>query len=151
MGDPIGGTTTLAFFAAQESDVPCNSSDTSTTKKATLKNNRALSRPAIIGNTARIIGTAPRRPTQLINIRSRRLKPRNGSRPANTDSGRAIKIIHIDRMSAGIAIGHRSDGVTSRPSTRNMAICASHARPSKFCRIPWRLRIGRLPSRKPHR
>ncbi len=73
--------------------------------------------PAIIGNTARIMGTAPRRPTQLINTRSRRLKPRNGSRPANTDRGRAMNIIHIDSSSAGIAIGSRSEGVTSRPST----------------------------------
>ncbi|CZU85764.1 Uncharacterised protein [Enterobacter hormaechei] len=131
----MGGTTTLAFFAAQPSDVPWNSNDTSTTKKATLKNRRALSSPAIIGNTARIIGTAPRSPTQLINIRSRRLNPRNGSSPANTDSGRAKKIIQADKSSAGTAIGSRSDGVTSRPSTRNMAICASQARPSKFCKM----------------
>lgn len=141
----------FGFFAAHDSEVPCSSSDTSTTKKATLKNRRALSVPAIIGNTARIMGTAPRRPTQLINTRSRRLKPRNGSRPANTDRGRAMNIIHIDSSSAGIAIGSRSEGVTSRPSTVNMAICASHAVPSKFCRMPCRLRIGRLPSRKPQR
>lgn len=55
-----------------------------------------------------MIGTAPRNPTQLINTRSRRLKPRNGSNPANTERGRAKKIIHADKMSAGMAIGSRS-------------------------------------------
>ena len=39
--------------------------------------------------------------------------------------GRAKKIIHADKISAGTAIGSRSDGVTSRPSTRNIPICAS--------------------------
>ncbi len=33
----------FGFFAAHDSEVPCSSSDTSTTKKATLKNRRALS------------------------------------------------------------------------------------------------------------
>lgn len=72
-----------------------------------------------------MIGTAPRNPTQLINTRSRRLKPRNGSNPANTERGRAKKIIHADKMSAGMAIGSRSLGLTNSPSTVNMAICAS--------------------------
>ncbi|MFP1463212.1 hypothetical protein ACLB1E_24975 [Escherichia coli] len=35
-----------------------------------------------------------------------------------------------------MAIGSRSLGLTNSPSTRNMAICASQARPSKFCRMP---------------
>ncbi|SRN43882.1 Uncharacterised protein [Shigella flexneri] len=83
-----------------------------------------------------MIGTAPRNPTQLINTRSRRLKPRKGSNPANTERGRAKNIIHADKMSAGMAIGSRSLGLTNSPSTRNMAICASQARPSKFCRMP---------------
>ncbi len=64
-----------------------------------------------------MIGTAPRNPTQLINTRSRRLKPRNGSNPANTERGRAKKIIHADKMSAGMAIGSRSLGLTNSPST----------------------------------
>ncbi|MCY1181108.1 hypothetical protein D9M73_215950 [compost metagenome] len=120
-------------------------------KKATLKNSWASGRPAISGNTARMIGTAPRRPTQEINSFSRPWKARNGISPTSTDSGRATRIIHSARPIAGRAIGQRSCGVTSRPRTRNMPICASQAMPSSMCRMPWRLRIGLLPSTRPHR
>jgi len=37
IGEAVGGTTTLAFFAAKPSEVPCNIRETSTTKKAILK------------------------------------------------------------------------------------------------------------------
>ncbi|MNE45547.1 hypothetical protein D3C80_1398330 [compost metagenome] len=135
--------------AAQLRVVPCSSNETSTIKKATLKNSWAFSSPAISGNTARITGTAPRRPIQEMNTRSRRLKPLNGSRPINTDSGRANRIIHSDSSRAGAAIGSRLLGVSSRPSTRNMPIWLSQASPSNMCKMPWRLRIGRLPKSRP--
>ena len=61
--------------------------------------------PAINGNTAKITGTAPRNPTQEINVRSFQLKLRNGSKPIKIDRGRANKIIHRDNSSAGTAIG----------------------------------------------
>lgn len=77
-------------------------------KKATLKNSWAFGRPAISGNTARMIGTAPRRPTQAMKAFSRSWKARNGISPISTDSGRATRIIHSARASAGRAIGHRS-------------------------------------------
>ncbi len=82
-------------------------------------------------------------------MRSRRLKLLKGSRPMNTDSGRANKIIQADSSSAGTAIGSSSLGVSSRPSTRNMPIWLSQARPSNMCRMPWRLRMGLLPSIRP--
>ena len=41
-------------------------------------------------------------------------------------------------------------GVTSRPRTRNMPICAAPGHAVEPSMMPWRLRIGRLPSR-PHR
>ncbi|MCY1185441.1 hypothetical protein D9M73_262180 [compost metagenome] len=116
-----------------------------------MKYSCALGRPAISGNTARMIGTAPRRPTQEIKAFSRPWKALNGSRLATTDKGRATRIIHRARPRAGRAMGSRSWGVTSRPSTRNMPICASQAMPSSMCRMPWRLRTGRLPMTRPHR
>ncbi|MNC47747.1 hypothetical protein D3C75_968280 [compost metagenome] len=127
----------MAFLAAKDSEVPCNSSETNTTKNATLKNRLALGSPAIIGNTARITGTAPRNPTQEINMRSRRLKLRNGSRPINTEIGRANRIIHSESSRAGMAIGNRSCGLSNSPSTRNIPIWLSQARPSKVCTMPW--------------
>src|SRR5690606_40813421 len=116
MGEGTEGTTTLAKLAARLRLAPCTSSDTSTIKKATLKNSWALGSPAIIGKTARIIGTAPRNPTQEINKRSRKLKLLKGSRPINTARGRANKIIHSARARAGRAIGNRLEGVSSNPS-----------------------------------
>ena len=120
-------------------------------KNARLKYSWALGRPAISGNTARMIGTAPRSPTQEMKAFSRPWKARNGSSPTSTDNGRANRIIHNARPRAGRAMGSRSWGVTSSPSTRNMPICASQAMPSSMCRMPWRLRTGRLPITRPHR
>ncbi|MNP41430.1 hypothetical protein D3C76_1351340 [compost metagenome] len=120
-------------------------------KKATLKNSWALGSPAISGNTARMMGTAPRRPTQAMKAFSRSWKARKGNNPRKTDSGRARTIIHRARPRAGRMMGNSSWGVTSRPRTRNMPICASQVRPSSICRMPWRERIGRLPRNRPKR
>src|SRR5690554_1352997 len=122
MGDGSGGKSTLALRAAHDKVEPCRISDTRTIKKATLKNSWALGKPATNGNTAKITGTAPRKPIQEINARSRRLKPRNGNKPRNTESGRATKIIHNDNSKAGTAIGSNSCGVNNNPSTKNIPI-----------------------------
>src|SRR5690554_6736296 len=122
MGDGSGGKSTLALRAAHDKVEPCRISDTRTIKKATLKNSWALGKPATSGNTAKITGTAPRKPIQEINTRSRRLKPRKGNKPKNTDNGRANKIIHSDNNKAGTAIGNNSWGVNNKPSTKNMPI-----------------------------
>src|SRR5690606_31013726 len=115
----VGGTSTRALRAAQGRVLPCSSSDTSTMKKATLKNSWAFSRPAISGNTARITGTAPRRPIQEMKVRSRRLKPLNGSRPRNTEIGRAKRIIHSESSRAGT----RSEEHTSELQSRENLVC----------------------------
>src|SRR5690606_16847982 len=115
MGEGIEGITTSAFFAKKLKVVPCTSSETITIKNATLKKSCALGNPAINGNTARITGTAPRKPTHEINERSRRLKPLNGKSPIKTDSGRANKIIHSDNSSAGTAMGKSALGVSNKP------------------------------------
>ena len=44
--------------------VPCNTNDKTTTPKAISNSIKALSTPAITGNMARVMGTAPRKPTQ---------------------------------------------------------------------------------------
>ena len=65
--------------------LPCVSSDASTTMKAMLNSSPACGVPAISGNSASTIGTAPRRPTQEMNQVSRAVK-RNGRRHSQTAS-----------------------------------------------------------------
>ncbi|MNN32115.1 hypothetical protein D3C81_1458270 [compost metagenome] len=108
IGAGSGGTVTFSSLATHGRLVPWTKSETSTMKNARLKNSWASGSPAISGNTARMIGTAPRRPTQEIKAFSRPWKALNGSRLAATDSGRAKMIIHSARPSAGNAIGSRS-------------------------------------------
>ena len=50
---------------------PCSNSEANTTTNATLNSVRASGTPAISGNTASTIGTAPRRPTQAMYSTSR--------------------------------------------------------------------------------
>ena len=54
--------------------VPWVSRDNSTTTKAMLNNKLACGVPAINGNSANTMGTAPRSPTQEINQVSRAVK-----------------------------------------------------------------------------
>ncbi|MNY74307.1 hypothetical protein D3C86_2133050 [compost metagenome] len=75
----------------------------------------------------------------------------NGSRPIQTDTGRANSIIQPASTSAGRAMGSRLLGLTSRPSTRNMPIWLSQVRPSSTDSVVLRLRRERLPSRRPVR
>ncbi|MNP51212.1 hypothetical protein D3C76_1455120 [compost metagenome] len=75
----------------------------------------------------------------------------NGSRPIQTDTGRAKSIIHMASASAGTAMGSRLLGVASSPSTRNMPIWLSQVRPSSTDKVVLRLRRERLPSNRPVR
>ena len=52
--------------AAQAMVEPCSTSEVSTTTKAALNSVRAPGTPAISGNTASTMGTAPRSPTQAM-------------------------------------------------------------------------------------
>ncbi|CSB77397.1 Uncharacterised protein [Vibrio cholerae] len=82
-----------------------------------------------------MIGTAPRSPTQETNHFSRAVKLLNGARPIHTAMGRAKRIIPTANAKPGSAISINSDGVTNKPSTKNMPICASHVMPSSTLRI----------------
>ena len=92
-----------------------------------------------MGYVAKIMGTAPRRPTHETKIRARRLKLRNGSRPKNTASGRATNIRNRATAPPRINTSGRisSSELTSNPMVMNMTICASHVNPSmKVVRLP---------------
>ena len=77
--------------------------------------------PAIMGKTARMMGTAPRSPTQEMNQRSRGAKFLNGSSPIQTDTGRANRIIHMARASAGRAMGSSLWGGGEQPQHQEHA------------------------------
>ncbi len=72
------------------------------------------------------MGTAPRSPTQEMNTISPAGK-RSGARHNHTASGRATTISTSDTPSAGPSVGSSCEGVTSRPSSRNMPACDSQA------------------------
>ena len=97
-----------------------------------------------MGRMASRIETAPRRPTQATKPVSRWVYS-NGSRHSHTASGRAMKTRNTASAIAGRAICGNCDGVASRPSTRNMMICASHVMPSWKRRIEVFGRIFLLP------
>ena len=106
--------------------LPCNSSEASTTTKATLKIIRASGKLAIKGKIASTIGTAPRRPTQETYAISVGVK-RKGARHKPTASGRATNISTAATPSAGQANPAISEGVTSKPSNTNISACDSQA------------------------
>ena len=97
-----------------------------------------------------MIGTAPRKPTQEMNTRSRHGKWK-GSSETNTASGRATKMRKSAITSAGTATGASSAGVASRPSMRNMPIWDSHASPSCTRRMFSSACTCRLPITTPAR
>ena len=105
---------------------PCTTSEVSTTTNATWNSSGACGNPAIIGNNASTMGTAPRRPTQAMKAISRRVK-RNGFRHNQTATGRASRMSTAAITSPAGTSCHRREGVTSRPSSRNMPACDSHA------------------------
>ena len=65
-GSGLGGNTTLSLRANEGMVVPCMSSDKITTANATSNNNSELGTPIINGIMTKVMGTAPRKPTQLI-------------------------------------------------------------------------------------
>lgn len=148
MGQLMGGTT-AGFLRRPRQRSALQQQRHQPTKKATMKNKRALSSPAIIGNTARMMGTAPHRPTQLINTRSLELKPlkRQQAGKHRQRAGNENRI-RIDSSSAGwrsAAAGRRASPAGRFQERSDLR----QPRQAVSSWIPCRLRIGRLPSRKP--
>ena len=105
--------------------------------------------PATIGYVAKIIGTAPFRPTQEVNSLARNEILRNGSRQMKTVSGRPTKSRNNPMSKAIGATCSISCGLTSSPRLRNIPICIIHVMPSMKERISFLLFIGLLPIMKP--
>ena len=120
-----------------------------TTAQMMSKMKRASGTPAISGIIARVIGTAPRSPTQLIYAISRLLYEGNQQRPVATAKGRATRMRKPAMMSADKPVSSRRLGVTSKPSTRNMVACASQAKPSITLKICSLAGLRELPMRMP--
>lgn len=85
--------------------------------------------PAMTGNTASTMGTAPRKPTQEMKAISCLVK-RSGLRHSQTEIGRATSISTAATPKAGHKVRSASVGVTSNPSIRNIAAWESQAKPS---------------------
>ena len=66
-GSLLVGMRTLNRLAIVGMVVPCKTNDRTTTPKAISNSIKALSIPAMTGKIAKVIGTAPRKPTQEIN------------------------------------------------------------------------------------
>ena len=109
--------------------VPWHSRLASTTANATRNSNPESFMPCSIGNSDSTIGTAPRNPIHATKPFSRALN-RNGSNEIQTDTGRATHIRNNATAAAGSAMSQIRCGDTSRPSSRNIADCASQAMPS---------------------
>ena len=87
-----------------------------------------LVRAAFMGIIIRMIGTAPRSPSQETASDSR-MGNRNNSNSGVTTSGRAINA-KIKAISVPLAITRTSSsdsGITKTPSTKNITICARYA------------------------
>ncbi len=94
------------------------------------------------------IPTAPRRPTHEMNSFSRKLK-RNGARHRNTAAGLAISISAAATARPGRIAPARRCGQASRPSSTNIAICASQVAASrKTTTVLW-ARVELLPTTRP--
>src|SRR5690554_1452456 len=96
-----------------------------------LKISRACGTSATNGNIAKIIGTAPLKPTQDTKILSFLSIFLKGSRHKNTVSGRETNIIKKLMISPGIRISSNSEGFTSKPNVKNKINCDNQAKPSK--------------------
>ena len=106
--------------------VPFISTEVSEMKKTRLKMSFPFSTPASSAYIERIIGTAPRRPTQDIKILERVVNC-DFAKQVKTAIGRATRMIKADSSRPMPTRGSRSDGFTSSPSVRNMMICIIQA------------------------
>lgn len=105
-----------------------------TSTKTMLKTRVEPSTPATIGMVARMMGTAPRSPAQDMSAFSCQ-GSRNGASEMKTSSGRATTVSTSPTMTAGQKSSSRSCGVTRRPSSTNMPICAIQPSPSAKPRV----------------
>ena len=125
---------------------PCSDVESSTTKNATWKIVSPCAMPSVTGKVANTIGVAPRRPAQPSISRSGSVNP---YATISAASGRASSAV---TMAIAVPSGMNSissRGLTSRPSSRKSASCATHARPSWKVMIVRRAGEEALPITRP--
>jgi hypothetical protein len=108
--------------------VPCRIVEITTAKKTMLKKVLDPSTSSITGKVASTTGTAPRRPAQPSTTRSA-IEKRSNAVLTKVATGRATNTSTSASAVPLTATSPRSLGKTSRPSARNMEICAIQARP----------------------
>src|SRR5690606_38785664 len=106
----LGSSTKLRSLAIWDRVVPCTTRETRVQKKTMLNINLALGISAARTIMAKIMGTAPRRPTQDIKILSFLGILRKGSRHIITLMGRVTNIIRTLMMIPGTIMGTNSLG-----------------------------------------
>ncbi len=121
--------------AAQGTVPPGMTAPSTTTPNTTSSRVDAPATPASTGNRARMMGTAPRRPTQPTNSDSRH-ENRNGRSSATQTSGRATSDRNSPRATPVQARSRMRDGNDSSPSTANMVTWLNQARASWKWRSP---------------
>ena len=107
--------------------VPWRATETRTTKKTTLSTKRPPGTPSVIGKVASTMGTAPRRPAQVMMASSARGR-RKGRRHTRTATGRATRISAAATTMPWTATSASSEGKISSPRTRNRPTSATVAR-----------------------
>src|SRR5690606_32699330 len=127
----LGLSARFSHLATNGSDVPCTINETKVQKNTMLNISLALGKSATSGNMAKIIGTAPRNPTQDIYTLSLVGIFGKGNKHKKTVIGREKNIIKKLIIKPGIIIGTNSAGFTSKPKVRNIINCDIHAKPSK--------------------
>jgi hypothetical protein len=139
------GAITPSRLATHGSVGPCISVNTPATMKTTSNSAAECGTWALTGMVASTIGTAPRRPAQDRNARSRP-GSRNGSVAASTAAGRARNTRTRPTAMAGrIWAGSRA-GEASKPSMTNSPIWASQPIPSAKPRVAGPCGSRALPS-----
>src|SRR5659263_77824 len=132
-----------SFLATHSRDGALSRVSTITLTKTRSNTWSAPGIPAAIGMVARMIGTAPRRPAQEMNICSL-TGTRNHDRHAKTLSGLATNVRNRLATTASTTTCHVIlDGVAKRPSMTKSPIWETQPIPSANDRVAWR--CGSLP------
>src|SRR5690606_30287254 len=118
---PTGFSASPNHFATCEREVPCTIKEIKVQKNTILNIKSAWGTSAAKTIIAKIIGTAPRKPTQEINVLDLKDIFLKGSKQRNTLRGRVIKIIKKLMINPGTMIGINSDGLMSNPKVRNIS------------------------------
>ena len=109
---------------------PCSRVKTTTSTKTMLKIRRLSGTPATIGIVARTIGTAPRSPAQDRSACSRQA-PERGERGHHRERPRQQDQDHARPPAPAPGRRPARAGLTSRPSSTNIPICASQPSPRR--------------------